>query len=149
MTDTPNAFVHQIAAGIADRLRLLVRSIDRLDRLESGTGQWLGRFEEEELDEAAQELTLRALRVASSPTHLAVLRTLARAESLALSQIMEATGLGRLALTEHINDLIQVGLATRNIDTDHAQITPAGQALAAWVDELIEAVAQGYRAAGA
>ncbi len=136
--------IDQIAAGVAGRLRLLTISIDRLDRLESGSGEWLSRFADEELPEAAQELTLRALRVAADPINFALLRTLSAAETLSLGQIMEAVGLGRLALTERLNDLIQVGLASRNIDTDHAQISRAGLALTRWLEELISSVSQNY-----
>ncbi|NOX62386.1 MAG: hypothetical protein GXP42_10665 [Chloroflexi bacterium] len=141
---TPEDIASQIAAGVAGRLRLLTISIDRLDRLESGSGQWLSNFAHAELPEAAQELTLRALRTATEPTNFALLRALSAAESRSLGQLMEAVGLGRLTLTERLNDLIQVGLASRNIDTDHAQISSAGLALTRWLEGLISAVAQNY-----
>lgn len=133
-----------IAAGVADRLRLLVMAIDRLDRLESGSGQWLSRFAEEELPAAVRELTLRTLHTATDPAHFALLQALAAAETQSLGQLMATLGWGRLTLTEHLNDLIQVGLAGRNIDTDHAQITTAGLALVRWVQALIGAVSQRY-----
>jgi hypothetical protein len=57
---------------------------------------------------------------------------------------MEETGLGRLVLSERLNDLVQVGLATRLIDTDHAQITAAGAGIVRLVEALIADVAKQY-----
>jgi DNA-binding HxlR family transcriptional regulator len=133
-----------LAAGIADRLRLLVIAIDRLDRLETGSGEWLNRFPAEELPAAARELTLRTLRTATEPGHFALLQALAAAETQSLGQLMATLGWGRLTLTEYLNDLIQVGLVGRNIDTDHAQITSAGLALVRWLQALVVAVSQNY-----
>jgi hypothetical protein len=43
-----------------------------------------------------------------------------------------------------LNDLVQVGLATLLIDTDHAQITGAGASLMRLIDALIAEVAAQY-----
>lgn len=133
-----------LAAGVGDRLRLLVMAIDRLDRLETGSGEWLSRFPDEELPAAACELVLRMFRTATGPAHFALLRALAVTETQSLGQLMTTLGWGRLTLTEYLNDLVQVGLAGRNIDTDHAQITTAGLALMRWLESLIAAVSQSY-----
>jgi hypothetical protein len=37
---------------------------------------------------------------------------------------------------------VQVGLAGRNIDIDHVQATPAGAALAAWINGIGETTAK-------
>lgn len=142
---TADEILSALAAGVSDRLRLLVIAIDRLDRLETGSGEWLGRFPETELPEAARELVLRMFRTATEPAHFALLRTLAAADTQALGQLMITLGWGRLTLTEYLNDLVQVGLAARNIDTDHAQITTAGLTLMRWLEALIAAVSQNYR----
>lgn len=136
-----------VAAGLAGRLRSLVVALDRLDRLESGSGAWRARFEEAELPEAATELTLRALRTGADPANFRILRALAADDSHALGRLIETTGLGRLVLSERLNDLVQVGLATRLIDTDHAQITPAGASLLRLVEALVDAAVQQYASA--
>lgn len=118
--------VPQIASGLSDRLRSLTMALDRLDRLESGSGTWLSEFNEDELPQASTELTLRMLRTAADTTNFKALEALAEADTLSMNQLIEATGVRRLALSERLNDLVQVGLVSRNIDTDHAQCTLAG-----------------------
>lgn len=135
-TPTDDDFISGIAGGLAGRLRSLVAVLDRLDRLESGTGTWLSTLEDDELPEAATELTLRTLRTVADPNNFALLRALSTRDSCSIGQLMEITGFGRLALSEQLNDLVQVGLATRLIDTDHAQITAAGASMIRLVEEL-------------
>jgi hypothetical protein len=133
-----------IAAGLASRLRALVVALDRLDRLETGSGTWLAGFADTELHAAATELSLRALRTVADPANFAVLQALAGDDAQPLSHLIDSTGLGRLALSERLNDLVQVGLATRLIDTDHAEITGAGASLIRLIDALIVEVATQY-----
>ncbi|MEW5958154.1 MAG: hypothetical protein AB1801_10545 [Chloroflexota bacterium] len=130
-----------IAGGLAGRLRSLVMALDRLDRLESGSGAWLAQFKTEELPEAATELTLRALRAGADPANFAILKALAAADSCSLVQLIDTTGLGRLSLSERLNDLVQVGLAVRLIETDQAQLTAAGASLVRLVEALVAEVA--------
>ncbi|MBX0330916.1 hypothetical protein K2Z83_24980 [Oscillochloris sp. ZM17-4] len=140
--------IADLAAGLAGRLRGLAAVIDRLDRLESGTGGWLATFAAGELDEAAEDLALRALRTSSDVACFAVLSNLGGSESRSLDDLIAATGMGRLLLAERLNDLVQVGLAARMIDTDHAQITPAGAAMLQLVEALAGGAAANYRAKG-
>lgn len=137
MSDSAPALT-EISSALALRLRDIARMLDRLDRLESGSGDWLAGQENGALEEAASEMTLRALRAASDPVNFGILRFLAARASAPIGELEQACGLGRLALNERLNDLVQVGLAGRNIDTNHVQGTPAGVALV----ELIEQVAQ-------
>lgn len=137
-------FITNMAGGVAGRLRSLVAALDRLDRLESGSGAWLAGFAAEELPGAAAELVLRALRIAADPANYTMLKALAAENSCALNSLIEITGLKRLVLSERLNDLVQVGLAARLIDTDHAQITAAGASIINLIEALIAEVAQQY-----
>ena len=130
-----------LSSALALRLRDIARMLDRLDRLESGTGEWLTSQDDAALKEAAREMTLRALRIAADPINFAILAHLAAHSSSPLADLETATGLGRLALSERVSDLVQVGLAGHNIDTDQVQATRAGAALVEWVDGLGEATA--------
>lgn len=131
-----------LSAALALRLRDLARMADRLDRLESGTGEWLASQDDAALRDAATDMTLRALRAAADPTNFAVLAFLAAHTSSPIAELERAAGLGRLALSERVNDLVQVGLAGRNIDTDHVQITAGGAALVRLIGEIGAATAQ-------
>lgn len=133
-----------VVGGLAGRLRSLSMALDRLDRLESGSGTWLAKFKAEELPEAATELILRALRTSADPTNFAILQALAAEDSRSLTQLIDLTRLGRLSLSERLNDLVQVGLVIRLIDTDYAQITAAGASLVRLVEALSVELAQQY-----
>ena len=132
----------ELSSTLALRLRDIARMLDRLDRLESGTGEWLASQGEAALREAATDMTLRALRAAADPANFAILSFLSSHTSAPMAELEKATGLGRLALTERVNDLVQVGLAGRNIDTDHVQGTAASAALVGLVNNIGEATAK-------
>ena len=131
-----------LSSALALRLRDIARLLDRLDRLESGTGEWLASQGEGALREAATDMTLRALRAAADPTNFAILTFLSAHTSAPMAELETATGFGRLALAERVNDLVQVGLAGRNIDTDHVQGTAAGAALVGLIHNIGEATAK-------
>ena len=133
---------NDLAFALALRLRDIARMLDRLDRLESGTGEWLLLQGEGELAEAAREMTLRAFRIAADPANFAILAFLSARSTAPVAELEKASGLGRLALSERINDLVQVGLAGRNIDTDQVQGTAAGAALVGLIDNLSRATAK-------
>ena len=134
--------LNDLSLALALRLRDIARLIDRLDRLESGTGEWLASQGEGALQEAATDMTLRALRAAADPTNFALLAFLSAHTSAPMAELEAATGFGRLALAERVNDLVQVGLAGRNIDTDHVQGTAAGAALVGLIHNIGEATAK-------
>ena len=131
-----------LSSALALRLRDLARMLDRLDRLESGTGTWLASQADGDFAAAAIDMTLRALRGAADPTNFAILAFLSRHTTAPMAELEGAAGLGRLALAERVNDLVQVGLAARNIDTDQVQGTAAGAALVGLINSMSEAAAK-------
>jgi len=134
--------LNDLSLALALRLRDIARLIDRLDRLESGTGEWLASQQNGELMAGATEITLRALRTAGDPTNFSILSFLVAHASAPVRELEKATGIGRLALTERVNDLVQLDLAARNIDTDHVQSTAAGAALVGLINSIREATAR-------
>lgn len=134
--------LNDLSHALALRLRDLARMQDRLDRLESGTGTWLASQEDSDWASAAEAMTLRALRAAADPANFALLEHLAAQAAAPMRELERVTGLGRLALSERVNDLVQVGLAMRNIDTDHVQATPGGAALVRLIRRIGEATAE-------
>ncbi len=128
------------ARGVTDRLRTLLLALDRQDRLETA-GEFIGWLRRERatggLEEAARELLLRALRVAGDPVNYRLLASLDRLDGVPLRELMERAGLGRVATSERVHDLVQVGLASREMVDDRVR----GTALAAAFTELVEEVA--------
>lgn len=125
-------------------MHLLVLALDRLDRLESGSGTWRANFVTDELPDAATELALRTLRTVGDPTNFVILKTLATDETHAIDALIKTTRLGRLVLSERLNDLVQIGLASRLIDTNHAQITAAGANMVVLIEALATKVTEQY-----
>ena len=134
--------LNDLSTALALRLRDLARALDRLDRLESGTGEWLAAQTDGDFSAAAFDMTLRALRAAADPANFAILAFLSRHTTAPMAELESASGLGRLALAERVSDLVQVGLAARNIDTDQVQGTAAGAALVGLIDGIGQATAK-------
>ena len=61
---------------------------------------------------------------------------------------MGTTGLDRLTLGERVNDLIQVGLATKDVETRAVSATAAGAGLVDFITEtkrsLVEKIGAGF-----
>lgn len=131
-----------LSLTLAARLRDLARMHDRLDRLESGTGEWLTSQEDGDWDEAATEMALRALRVVADPANFRLLSRLVASTTAALADLESELGLGRLPTAERVNDLVQVGLAAHNIDTGQVQATPGGAALVRLVQDIAHATGE-------
>ncbi len=128
-----------ILQGLTDRLRTLLRVLDRQDRLETASAfvGWLdGEAAAARLPDAARELLLRALRLAGDPVNYQILGALGPEEAVTAAALMEKTGLGRVALSERVNDLAQVGLAARDPIGDDVRATPLAVGLRALVEEL-------------
>lgn len=121
--------LNTLAHTLALRLRDIARALDRLDRLEMGSGKWLAEQTVQEVEAAALQMTLRALRAAADPQNFALLEMLASRPAYAMRDLQQDVALDRLTLNERLNDMIQVGFVLREIDTDHVQITGAGNAL--------------------
>lgn len=129
----------EIVGGLTDRLRNLVLTLDRQDRLESARVfvGWLGRRREEgALPEDAREVFLRALRAASDPLNFRILEQLDLLAPVELSRLMGSLGLERVALSERVNDLLQAGLAVRELVNDQVHGTALGQGLVTLVHEI-------------
>ena len=129
-----------ILEGLTDRVRTLLRALDRQDRLETAQA-FLGWLEQQakegRLPDAARELFLRALRIGSDTVNYRILQALDPSLAVELPLLMARTGLDRVAASERVNDLVQVGLATRDLVGDQIRGTP----LAAGLVRLIEGLA--------
>ena len=130
-----------LSQTLARRLRDISRVLDRLDRLEAGSGSWLAQQNESDLQNAAQEMTLRAVRQAADSHNFALLKLLHTDRiTYPVGELQNASGLDRMTLSERLNDLVQVGLVVREIDTDHVQITDAGRSLTGWLSNIQQTV---------
>lgn len=127
-----------ILAGLVERVRGLLLGLDRRDRLETA-GEfvgWLQQQTREQLDDIARGMLLRALRCAGDPVNYRILEQLDVLDAVTSADLMPATGLGRVELSERLNDLAQVGLISRDMIDDQVR----GTSLAVGVRALVERI---------
>ncbi len=128
-----------ILAGLVDRVRSLLLALDRRDRLETA-GEfvgWLQRQTSEQLADISREMLLRALRCAGDPVNYRILERLDELDAVDTGGLTQDTDLDRVALSERLNDLAQVGLISRDTVDDQVR----GTSLAVGVRALVERIA--------
>lgn len=125
-----------LGQSASDIMRLHISVIDREDRLESGTGEWLTslRADSGKRRAASEESVLRALRMASDATNFRILQSLTDGIGTPVDKIAEESGLNRLALAERLGDLVSAGLATKLPEANQVAGVPAGAALVRLVE---------------
>ena len=124
----------------ADVLRLHMSVIDREDRLESGTGEWLSSFTSDAAvrSTAAKESVLRSVHTATDPINFAILGSLSSGVGTPIEDLERVTGLSRLPLAERIGDLVSAGLAVKIPEANQVAGTPAGTAIVELVNSAGE-----------
>lgn len=148
-------FSTAIAKDLYQRFRLLAMVIDRTDGFvgmtpvggaidnladEHTPTRWLHALanNHDEVKAIASDFVLRALRVALEPTNFAILLKLREQLAVSFPDLMQATQLNRLSLSERVNDLIQVGLAVKDVQTGQVQGTKAAEAIVNFVQHTQE-----------
>lgn len=134
----------EAAAGLAARLKTLVLALDRRDRLETAQAfvGWLAAERRDgRLEGDALELLLRALKVASDPASFDLLRRLDVVDAATVPELMAATGLERVAVSERLHDMAQTGLASLEMVGDQVRATELARGLAGWLLEVAAAAA--------
>jgi len=129
-----------ILEGLTARTRNLLRALDRRDRLETAThfADWLSRQGSDELAAAAQEMLLRTLGSLSDPINFRLLKLLDPHSAASLPDLMDATGLERVAVSERLNDMVQTGLVSRELIDDQIRCTDLATGLVTWVEGLAQ-----------
>jgi hypothetical protein len=144
-----------IAEDLWQRFRLLAMVIDRTDSfvgmppvgesLRSQAGEqvplrWLNALANNhgEIKAIASDLVLRFFRVALEPTNFTILLKLSEQPVVSLPELLQATQVNRLSLSERVNDLIQAGLAVKDVQTGQVQGTKAAEAMVGFVQQTQE-----------
>jgi hypothetical protein len=128
----------QLARALAARLRDAIAAGDQLASFaftESATPPGRELRDGEELA-AAHDFLLRVLHGISEPLAWQVLSSIVSDQGCTLDALAERLELPRLAVTERVNALIQLGLMARDLEHDTVTASPAGQALFDLICEL-------------
>lgn len=131
-----------VGLGVAAMLRHLIAVLDREDRLESGSGEWLARFraDEDAGREAVRQSVLRTLQLASDPINFEILDSIAGAGNPhRVTELCGTIGLTELSMAERVSDLVSAGLATKVPGANQVTGTQAGQMLVSLVRDAVDA----------
>lgn len=131
----------RLGEGVAGMVRYMMGVIDREDRLESGTGAWLGDIvgDPGALERSVRDSVLRALRLACDSRNFDLLATLAEADNAPMESLGTRTGLDRPSVAERVGDLTSAGLVTKIPEAGQVAITEAGRAVVGLVGEAVDA----------
>jgi len=132
-------FVATLARGIAGRYARTLPAVDRLDALDGRTGPIASeelRADPRAADALARELVARLLRVAAEARLAPLLRALVADGPQGIRALAVGQGTSRLALLRRVDDLLEAGLAERDLETDVLAPTPLGAALIDFLSEL-------------
>lgn len=138
----------RLARGVAARIRDAVEAAERLASFsfdaDPAAAEGRVQLAEGEEREVARDFLLRVFRGASDRTgHRILLIAAARAEDgVSLGALAAELELPRMAASERVNALIQVGLVYRDLQLDAVRIAPAGEAIVALLGELEREVAE-------
>ncbi len=91
---------------------------------------------------AAHDFLLRVLHGVSEPLSWNALTTVVSDDGISIDALAERLQLPRLAVTERVNALIQLGLMARDLEHDSITASPAGTALYELVCELDAEIAR-------
>lgn len=127
-----------VGRGLADRLALLLRSADRLDALEERSGAVTSdelRADPVARVAVARQMVARFLRVAADPVLEPLVRGLVEDGTATMGTLADRHGVPRFVVARCVDDLVDGGLATRELGPDTVAPTPLAAAL---VDLLVE-----------
>jgi hypothetical protein len=127
-------YLTALGGALGQRVRDIAAAVRRLDGIAAGGADVTAS---QPIREDTREFVLRMLRTASDRENDLILRALAGGATDGGIDLTEVTGRPRLALWEAIGDLVQVGLLERDPVNSSARLTPAGGAMLAMVDLLV------------
>ncbi|MEN8238822.1 MAG: hypothetical protein ABFR53_06420 [Actinomycetota bacterium] len=132
--DTPEVddlTARAIGLDVAGIVRYHMSVLDREDRLESGTGDWMSSFVGDAAGRkgTARDSVLRTLQMAVDQRYFTILEELAGPGHLKTAELGRRAGIGRLTLQERVSDLVSGGLATKVPEADQVSISSAGAAV--------------------
>lgn len=123
----------EISRGAWTRLRNLIGTLDRVDRLETSSEYvgWLQRLaaDQNALAETMREFLLRCLRLAADPISWSILEALREKPASTTADLVDLTGLQRVEIVERLNELARAGLTVQPLDADRVEATELARGL--------------------
>lgn len=134
MTATVGVDLAGVGAALGRRARDIAAAVARLDSFgpAPADNQPAGPLL---TTAAARALLVRAVHVATAPAADALLRRLSDRPATG-RELASVVGQPRVVLWEMVSDLVQVGLAERDLEHDRVRLTAAGRGIVELLDHL-------------
>lgn len=140
-----------LGRGLAERFARRLAGLDRIDALDGRTGP----LASEELRDdpaarldVARELVARLLRAGSDARVEPLVRALVAGGAQSVAVLAASAGVSRVALTRRLDDLLDAGLAERDLSSDTVAPTPLAAGLVELLDSLVAAAAAALAGGG-
>lgn len=98
-----------------------------------------------EIDAAAKDFVLRALAVTSDALNHVILTRSCTPDGVVIDELAKELATGSLVVSERVNDMLQLGLIARELDSGRARATPAGEAIVSVVAGVAGPLAERIR----
>jgi len=133
--------IDDISRGAWTRLRNVLITLDRGDRLDTGSEfiGWLPALTQDQaaLEATMREFILRAVHLATDPINACLLSELNRGDALTVRALMTALHLARVELIERLNELARAGLIVQAFEGEPIEPTPLARGWLALMDEMV------------
>jgi DNA-binding MarR family transcriptional regulator len=128
---------------LGSRVRELLAVVDRLDSFvfDGPAGSRPTPAAAAERTGVAEAFVVRALRAACDPDGWRIIAAV-RDDDVAIGELSSRFGVPRVIVREQVNELIQAGLVSRELESDRVGLTAAGRAVLEIVVELARAAAE-------
>ncbi|MBI4488694.1 MAG: hypothetical protein HY694_06375 [Deltaproteobacteria bacterium] len=144
-----------VAEGLWQRVKEMAMARKRLENfvfspdadLSGQKKRWVDDLIEDEQKTKllATEMTLRAFRMGVEGVNYKILALLQKERAITISRLADSTGLPELIVGERVSDLVQVGLASRDMENDQVQATLLTDSLVKIVEGVVEELSQKIR----
>lgn len=147
----PEQAHEELAEGLWFRLRDIALVADRLESFSFAPDRQADDLSPGALGDlkapdrrtlAARDLVLRVFQVGLNEPNYRILLRLRGSDPVPLSELAALLGVSRIGLVERINDLMQVGLVSRVLETDSVQGARVADGLLALVDDVASRLEQ-------
>jgi len=126
-----------VGSGLGSRLADVLVAMDRHQAFVFG-GENQPSAATSDGGPVARDFVLRALRSMSDSVNYQLMLKLAETDA-PLGDLCDQVGLGRAAVWERVNDLVQVGLVGRELERDLVGLSGPGQELVKFVEAVTSA----------
>lgn len=139
LADVTGGAAGELAQALTRRMAEMKAAAERLQGFAFAPGEESPDLLDDEGDGSGtlRDMALRALARSADPINFALIEHLSESDAT-VGELARSLGLPRAAVSERVNDLLQVGLVARTHRGDGATLGPAGREIVELVTAVVE-----------